>query len=217
MRVCDYSFRELDRKWVGITDNKMCKKIAKKIKQKKLICPIFGFFYIDMDNGLSLRVVGNIEKDGHHKLYLDEKLIFNDALIVDYDFVEKSEVTILDDEVVDNLDGASVLENKLLSNYKNVNNFLSTREMQELDAFRNPQFPDDVQVLLRNHNDDPDELLWARIEGIMDVKPDVLICRLLTNSYYNKEYVEDTMIGVKYFADDDALKVVGLLKKRNQK
>ncbi len=216
MKVCDFSFRELDRKWVGFENRKACKKIAKKIKMKKLQCPIFGYFYIDTDNGLSLRIVGNIERDGRNKLYLDEALILDKELVLNYEFVEKMDVQILKDDVVENLDGANVLENKIESYYKNINNFLDTRNMQELDPFRNEESPDDVQVLLINKDDTPNELLWVRIEGIMDVKPDVLICKLLTGSYYNEEYVEDAMVGVKYFQEEEQLKIVGMLKRRSK-
>jgi len=217
VKVCDYSFRELDRKWVGIENKKYCKKIAKKMKIKGLIAPIFGYFYIDKEYGLSLRIVGNIEKDGRNKLYLDEVLLFDNDLVIDYEFVSKFDIEILDDEVVSMIEGSSVLENKLDINYKNINNFLNTRDWIDIDPFRNDVFPDDVQVLLINKGDNPDELLWARIEGIMDVKPDVLICRLLSESYYNEEYLEDVMVGVKYFKDEESLKIVGLLKKREKK
>lgn len=216
MRVCDYSFRDLDRKWIGIENKKFCKKIAKKIKMRKLLCPIFGYFYIDKEYGLSLRIVGNIEKDGRNKLYLDEELLFDNDLVLEYDFISKFEVELLDEEVVKVIEGSYVLENKLDFHYKNVNNFLDARNLVDLDPFRNEQFPDDIQVLLVNKGDDPDELLWARIEGIMDVKPDVLICKLLGASYYNEEYVEDVMVGVKYFKDEETLRIVGLLKRREK-
>lgn len=216
MKVCEFSFRDLDKKWIGIESKKYCKKIAKKIKMRKLLCPIFGYFYIDKENGLSLRVLGNIERDGRNKLYLDNDFILENELIVDYDFVKNMDVEILDDEVVKNIEGSIILENKLDIHYKNINNFLDTRNIEELDQFRNEAFVDDVQVLLKNKGDAPDELLWARIEGIMDVKPDVLICKLLSSSYYNEEYVEDVMVGIKYFSDDDTLRVVGMLKKREK-
>ena len=216
MKVCEFSFRELDRKWIGIENKKFCKKIAKKIKMRKLVCPIFGYFYIDKENGLLLRVLGNIEKDGRNKLYLDNDLIFDEEKVVDYEFVSKFEIELLDEDVVKCIEGSTVIENKLDVHYKNINNFLDTRNMEELDSFRNDAFVDDVQVLLKNKGEDPDELLWARIEGIMDVKPDVLICKLLSGSYYNEEYSEDVMVGVKFFNDDESLKIVGLLKRREK-
>lgn len=214
MKVCEYSFRELDKRWVGIESKKECKKIMKKLKLKKLQSPIFGYFYIDKEFGVVLRIVGNIEKDGRNKLYLDERLLFDNKLILEYDFIEKFEIKILDENISKVLEGSSVLENKLDIHYKNVNNFLDTRKLTELDPFRNIQFPDDVQALLVNKDDNPNELIWCRIEGIMDVKPDVLICKLLGSSYYNDDYYENAMVGIKYFVDEDKLKIVGLLKKR---
>ena len=216
MKVCDYSFRDLDKRWVGIENKKFCKKIGKKLRLKNLARPVFGYFYIDKEYGLSLRIVGNIEKDGRNKLYLDEELLFDNDLVLDYDFISKYEVELLDEEVVKVIEGSYVLENKLDIHYKNVNNFLDTRDIRDLDPFRNEQFPDDVQVLLVNKGDNPDEMLWVRIEGIMDVKPDVLICKLLDSSNYNEEYVEDVMVGVKYFKDDDNLKIIGMLKRREK-
>jgi len=216
MKVCEYSFRDLDREWVGIDDKKICKKIGRKIKMRKLQIPIFGYFYIDKEDGLSLRIVGNIEKDGRNKLYLDENMILNKELVLNYPFLEKVNVTILNDDVVKNMDGANLLENKIDSNYKDINNFLMTRDNRDIDKFRNDVHPDDVQVLLINHKDVSDELLWARIEGIMDTRKDVFICKLITPSYYNSDYQSGTMIGVKYFVDEDRLKVVGLLKKREK-
>ena len=123
MKVCEFSFRELDRKWVGIENKKFCKKIAKKIKMRKLVCPIFGYFYIDKECGLLLRVLGNIEKDGRNKLYLDNELIFDEEKVVDYEFVSKFEVELLDDEVVKCIEGSTVIENKLDVHYKNINNY----------------------------------------------------------------------------------------------
>ena len=113
MKVCEFSFRELDRKWIGIESKKFCKKIAKKIKMRKLVCPIFGYFYIDKENGLSLRVLGNIEKDGRNKLYLDNDLIFDEEKVVDYEFVSKFEIELLDEDVVKCIEGSTVIENKL--------------------------------------------------------------------------------------------------------
>ena len=57
MKVCDFSFRDLDRRWIGIENKKFCKKLAKKIKMRKLLRPIFGYFYIDKEYGISLRAL----------------------------------------------------------------------------------------------------------------------------------------------------------------
>ena len=150
MKVCDYSFRDLDKRWVGIESKKFCKKIGKKLRIKGLVPPIFGYFYIDKEYGLSLRIVGNIEKDGRNKLYLDEELLFDNDLVLEYDFVSKFDVELIDEEVVKVIEGNYVLENKLDIHYKNVNNFLDTRDLVDLDPFRNEQFPDDIQALLVN-------------------------------------------------------------------
>ena len=46
-----------------------------------------------------------------------------------------------------------------------------------------------------------------------------LICVTATgfdNIDINEEYSEDVMVGVKFFSDDESLKIVGLLKRREK-
>ncbi len=217
MLVGNCTFRELDQRWVAIENKRMVKKLAKKLKHKEWIPPLFGYFYIDREEGLSLRVMGNVEKDGYNKLYLSDYFRENE-IVVSVEVIEKFNVEFIDSDVVNKINGTKEIEEDLAFNYESELNLLKTREIEEIDPFRNETFPDDVQVLLESNDDDPDELLWARIEGIM--KKDVLICHLLTESYYNEQYKEDTMVGVRYFEEskdeEECLKIVGLIKRKEK-
>ena len=46
MRVSDYSFRELDKRWVGIEGKKYCKKIGKKLRIKNLARPVLLWIFL---------------------------------------------------------------------------------------------------------------------------------------------------------------------------
>ena len=75
MKITEAKIHEIDRKWVGIENKKTIKKIGKKFKYKGFISPLFGYIYVDKEYGLSLRIVGNIERDGKNKLYINEDFL----------------------------------------------------------------------------------------------------------------------------------------------
>ncbi len=216
MKISEINFRDVDHKWIGIENKKNCKKIAKMLKNKELIAPIFGYFYIDEDYGITLKVVGNIEVDGHKKLYINA-LFLDEDYIIDYDFMNKIklEFEILDDiDISSNIEGAHIIENKL--QYKNINNILETRSNNVLDKFRDDKYPDDIEVELEHKEDEIVEHLWVTIEGIMDTRPDLMICKLNNSSEYDDSFKEGEYVAVKYYEDDDAVRIYGHLKKRTE-
>lgn len=217
MKINGELFRDFDRKWVGIENKKSCKKIAKKLKRKRLISPIFGYLFIDKEEGISLRVVGNFERDNKNKVYIDEDYL-EDDLIIDYEFMQqiKLEVELLDDNIVKHIEGANIISNKIDSEYKNINNFLSTREYKYLDKFRDERYPDDIEAILENKEQEVDEFLYVTIEGIMDKRPDLLIAKLNDSSEYNKDYTEGDYVAIKYYEDEDKVKIYGHLKRREE-
>lgn len=217
MKINGVLFRDFDRRWVGIENKKNCKKIAKKLKRKKLISPIFGYFFIDKDNGISLKIVGNFEKDNKNKIYINEDYL-EDELVIDYEFMQKInlDVELIDEEIIKHIEGANIISNKIDSEYRNINNFLETRNFKYLDKFRDERYPDDVETILENKEQEIDEYLYVTIEGIMDKRPDLLIARLNDSSEYNKDYIEGDYVAVKYYEDEDKLKIYGHLKRREE-
>ena len=217
MRIRGELFRDFDRRWVGIENKKICKKIAKKLKRKHLISPIFGYIFIDKENGISLRIVGNFERDYKYRIFIDEDYL-EDDLVIDYDFMQKIklDVEIIDENVIENVEGTNIISNKIDSEYKNINNFLSTRDYKYLDKFRDERYPDDIEAVLENKEQEVDEYLYVTIEGIMDKRPDLLIAKLDDSSEYNENYKEGDYVAVKYYEDEDIVKIYGQLKRREE-
>lgn len=215
MKVDGHLFREFDRKWVGIENKKSCRKIAKKLKRKDLISPIFGYIYIDKELGISLRIVGNFERDYKYRIFVNEDYL-EDDLVIDYDFMQKIklDVTIIEDSIIKNVEGANIISNKIDSEYKNVNNFLETRNYKYLDEFRDERYPDDVEAILENKEQEVDEFLYVTIEGIMEQRPELLIAKLDDGSQYNEEYKAGDYVAIKYCEEDNKVIIYGHLKRR---
>ena len=125
-------------------------------------------------------------------------------------------VELIDEEIIKHIEGANIISNKIDSEYRNINNFLETRNFKYLDKFRDERYPDDVETILENKEQEIDEYLYVTIEGIMDKRPDLLIARLNDSSEYNKDYIEGDYVAVKYYEDEDKLKIYGHLKRREE-
>lgn len=217
MKITEAKIHEIDRKWVGIENKKTIKKIGKKFKYKGFISPLFGYIYVDKEYGLSLRIVGNIERDGKNKLYINEDFL-NDELDMSYELMTKLDldITILSEDVVNHIEGSKIVENKLEDNYKNINNFLSTRELEYLDPFRDKKYPDDIEIIYTDKETEETENLWVTIEGIHDRYPELLICRLDDNSNLKPNLVEGDYVAVKYDEETDTCIFVSELKRREK-
>lgn len=214
MLVSNFSFRELDKKWVLITKKKWIKKLVRKLKIKKTLDPIIAYFYIDKEDGFCLKVIGNIFRDDKDNLSLEEDYIYEDKKL-NYSDLQKLEIQILDNMITNYIKGIKAVESSSGIILNDKFKLKETRVMTNIDEFRNNAFPDDVEVSLKD-KDDNEEFLWAKIEGVM--REDLLICRLLTASETDKDYELDTLVGVKYRKENDEakLEIKGLLKPKDR-
>ena len=85
-------------------------------------------------------------------------------------------------------------------------NLLKTREIKELDKYRDDLNPDNILVNLVTNNIVED--IWLKLEGIYQ---DDFICKLLENSNNSKEYTKDSLVAV-VFDEENNLVIKKLLK-----
>lgn len=212
--IKNLGFRELENKWVFFDDKKSLKKLIKMTKLKNIEGPLIGYFYIDQDSGLTLKILGPVLKDYKDNLYLDE-FYLKENIILNYGDILNLKLKFLEEAITDNINGLRQIEISLKTTddkYK----LQEARIMTDIDEFRNEAYPDDVQVVLNinSKKDDEVEILWAKIIGI---EPnDVFICVLLTSSINSKEYLKDSLVGVKYDKEAHLLKIVGFLKEKKK-
>lgn len=198
-KIKEYNFRELDRKIVSL------KSIAKKFDNygiKDLNNPFLGVLYIDADLGFSLRVFGN-ENDKD----MQNEYINNTCQLVRNDCFEDLEFEIYDKEI----EGLDL--NKHFDVYYNYPSLIKMRKIEELDKFRHPLYPDDVQVLIP-FKEKP-ELLWAKLIDKTEIEG-LYIVSLLNESYIDKELKEGTFIACKprEIQGNDYLVIEGILEKK---
>ena len=62
MNLNEVNFRELDRKWIIFDKSKDIKSIYKKLKIKKDINPVLAYVYISHDDGIQIKILGNVIK-----------------------------------------------------------------------------------------------------------------------------------------------------------
>ena len=193
-KIKDYSFRELERKFVKIYN---IESLLKNMGINDIKDYSYAFAYIDVECGFTFRILGN-ESTGLK--YIDDKYIL---------VRRGAGITELNAEIIDNKEyeyAEKVLETSSVY-YENKDDILSVRNLTEIDNLRFENFPDDLQIIIQLENGEL-EVMWAR--SISYIKEnEVIIVRLLDSSYYDKNYKEGDVVAVKYIPDADKLVVVG--------
>ena len=188
------SFREYDRKFVKVTN--ISNDIKKSLKVDKLQEPLYGILYIDVECGVSLRILGNAEteiKDEGILLRCDAFEGINFELFEGTDYLK------------------DVLENQINKFYYDdkLNELL---KVKELDEFRHESFPNDVLAILPNEKQP--EKMWVRL--IMKTNEDNLyVAKLLDDSFVDKKYTTGKEVALIYYVEDDfkGLIINGLVKR----
>ena len=137
--------------------------------------------------------------------FFDEKVISQNISIKieDYQFLKFNVINEKLEEYVNYADTV-----KLSCTYKKEDkmNLLKTREIKELDKYRDDLNPDNILVNLVTNNIVED--IWLKLEGIYQ---DDFICKLLENSNNSKEYTKDSLVAV-VFDEENNLVIKKLLK-----
>ena len=183
MKFKDFkSFRDYDRKFVKVTN--ISNEIKKSLKIEKLHEPIYGILYIDVECGVSLRILGDAETE-----------IKDEGILLRCDAFEGISFEIF--EGTDYL--KDVLENQINKFYydNKLNELLSVKE---LDEFRHEAFPNDVLAILPNEKQP--EKMWVRL--IMKTNEENLyIAKLLDDSFVDKKYTNGKEVALIYYTEDD--------------
>ncbi len=165
--IKDANFRELYRRFVYIEDDELIKRLSScndDIKRRLNYDGMLCFGYIDYTSGLTLEVLSgaSMDKDGINiGDRIDETRLsiriggFSDNCV--FEDVSCKEL----------LDMHSDYIRKLLEIYEKDNDAVAIREVEELDPYRNQDYPDDVQVYLYIKGKKA-EIVWVRLYGLGD-------------------------------------------------
>lgn len=192
MLIKDLKFREIDKHYFFVENLKQVKKIYKKIRVKSDIHPILVYGYIDHENGIQFRILGNviIENDS---IKIEEQFIKKNYS-VPYDFFEEIEVKSVPLETVFKITGVSAVEEEIDKFYSN-EALIKNRSNELLDPYRDLRLIDDIQFLLLNR-EEQQENVWARIEEVEE--NGMLKCTLLDKTKKSFNLKPNDKIYIKY-------------------
>ena len=153
---------------------------------------------------------GVIERQKHlKKLCTELKIEYKDALLFGFFYVNKEgslKFNVIDDKLEEYVNYGETI--KLACTYKKEDkmNLLKTREMIELDKYRDDLNPDNILVNLVTNNVVED--IWLKLEGIYQGD---FICKLLENSNNSSQYIKNSLVAV-VFDEENNLVIKKLLK-----
>ena len=204
MKGEELEFRDVYLKWGVIERQKHLKKLCKELKIEYKDALLFGFFYVNKEGSLKFKIAGFIKKE-KEELFFDDKIISQNISlkIEDYQFLK---FNVIDDKLEEYVNYGETI--KLACTYKKEDkmNLLKTREMIELDKYRDDLNPDNILVNLVTNNVVED--IWLKLEGIYQGD---FICKLLENSNNSSQYIKNSLVAV-VFDEENNLVIKKLLK-----
>lgn len=204
MKGEDLEFRDVYLKWGVIERQKHLKKLCKELKIEYKDALLFGFFYVNKEGSLKFKIAGFIKKE-KEELFFDDKIISQNISlkIEDYQFLK---FNVIDDKLEEYVNYGETI--KLACTYKKEDkmNLLKTREMIELDKYRDDLNPDNILVNLVTNNVVED--ICLKLEGIYQGD---FICKLLENSNNSSQYIKNSLVAV-VFDEENNLVIKKLLK-----
>lgn len=199
MNLNEVNFRELDRKWIIFDKNKDIKSIYKKLKIKKDINPVLAYVYISHDDGLQIKILGNIIKEDDNYEIEEDYVYKNYNIPFSKDL--KYNFTFLEDKIIRKIKFTKEVINRINTLYQK-NSILESRKIENIDSFRHDSYIDDVELLLKK--DKKKEYLWARIEDCSKNNL-MFVCSLLDSSKLKKNYKENTLVIAKLVENKDTI------------
>lgn len=197
---CPYkSFREFDRKLITITSKN---KVFDNYGISNLENPFIGYFYIDREEGVSIRIIGNADNKG-----LIKELITENNVVINCEQFDNLEFSLFE-EKIDTYD----LE-KQMDEYYDDQELLDLRNIKEIDNLRGLYYPDDV-LLTIEFDEGEDEYIWGKVDGYI-AEVDKYIVYLLESSKFDFEINSGEYAVCKYIKQykKEELIIQGILEK----
>lgn len=193
MKIKELDINGLDRKWFLIENYRELKRLNKLFKFKKSRFPVVGYSYIDHDEGISMRILGNIKYE-NKSLVLDKKEIDDRLDIIRYSEMEKLNVREIEPDILRKIKYIDDVEEEMDKYYEN-NTVLSLRKEHILDECRDPLNPDDVQFLIVSKLYPNGEIIWGKLE---DKDEDKYIAKIIVEPNQDYGIKENDMVELKY-------------------
>lgn len=204
MKIKYLDFRQLDRKWLILDKWKDIKKLSKVFKYDFEDAPLLIYSFIDHNNGITIKIVGNVYREIDKSLSINNELIDKDFTTHD-DYISNFKIVFLEKDISSKILNLNKIEDSIELKYYNKDSYNITRDDKRFDEFRNECFPDDLELFLETNK--KGELLWGRIK-IYSKEKDILVCELLEDSKNNKDYKKESFVMVKVVTNKKSIDLV---------
>ncbi len=192
MKIKDLKFRELDRHYYFIENLNLVKKMYKKLRIKGEAHPVLVYSYINHDEGIQFRILGNVVVNGG-LLNIEEEFIKKEFKL-QYDYFEDMDVKPVPKETIAKINGTEEIEDQIQEHYTD-EKLVKSRDNKKLDQYRDLRLVDDVQFLLLSKEAQQEDV-WARIEAEEDNQ--MLLCTLLDKTKKEFGLKKNDKIYIKY-------------------
>ncbi len=211
MLAQEMTFRELDRKWFILEDEKDIKRMHRLFHLKNKKYPILVYSYIDHECGLSMRVLSTIEVEDK-EAFLDKKRIDKRLDILRYSEMEKLHLTPVPHPLIKKIHYTDQVVEEMDSYYKEYPKVVLTRDEVGLDNYRDPVIPDNVKFLVIT-SDHKKEFLEGKITDYDDEKQYYTVT-VLENPKQDFDIQIGDSVLLKY-VDRPNYRGLAFMKKRN--
>lgn len=169
------NFRDVEKKLCIIVDRVVPKILAPDIDANAYLC----MGYIDHTAGLTYEVLSLANYlDGDYSVVWEAKEV---SMKVRAESVENNIIMPIENKVLMNKFKSRI---DILDNYYEDKDVLKCREITELDSFRHPNFPDDLEMTLAKDGIKM-ERIWVRTESVLTMNNEIILvkCTLLNEPF----------------------------------
>ncbi|MEG0073899.1 MAG: hypothetical protein RR594_02100 [Clostridia bacterium] len=197
MKFEQTDFRDLDRKWVGITTEKNINEIEIAMNEKNNGEIYLGYSYIDHFNGRAIILIGSSKKVlGKYEPTYKPKELSSKLTKIDDVYIKNAE---LDVEIIDkkqiNKILVDVIEKYIFDEfYKNLSRDLhSLRKLASLDVNRAHHCPDNINIYLSKEGL-KEENVWCKLEGKYKKNIKAILINSPSDEKYNIKRMDMLML-----------------------
>ena len=200
MKYKETGFRAFYRHFAVVPLKDSLKKLLKDLPGEADANCILTYGYIDREAGFTLEVIAAGKQTAAGFSFADTNEEISSMIRIEA--VEEDDCFFCDAETETALLERYAEKIETLHVYDADEEVEKTRSFQFIDAWREPRYPDDVEIYLVRDGNKP-EKCWTRIIGLD--QHNNLMCLLLNEPYQNFDYHQGELIAVLINKDDDGV------------
>lgn len=204
MKLYDYDFREYERKFVIVSKTG---NLLKELKKKPFITednesidlndlkePFYGYIFIDNEEGITLRILGNDKTQRKYAKDVELLIRYNAFRDADFEYI-----------IPEELDYSYDIINEYDELFYENESLLNVRGKEELDDLRDEENPDILEVSIHYDNGDSEYLDALTVESFEEEET-IIVAKLLEDSEELDNLKKGQHLGLVYVEEELRIK-----------